>query len=223
MAQTLKRQVATQNKTAAVDELREELARKFSEHLPAAGEKKTAIPALSLHRRTAPMACIPTTYEPSLAIFVQGRKRVNMGGVTYLCNESSFLLTSVDVPVVSQIFASEEVPYMAIRLGLDMQMVREIISREELPEPAAASQARGIAVGKLTPELLSACSRLLDLLHTPEDIPFLSNTIQREIVYRLLRGPKGERLRATQLQAIKATERPRQSHGSGPTLTSHCV
>jgi transcriptional regulator GlxA family with amidase domain len=29
-----------------------------------------------------------------------------------------------------------------------------------------------------------------------EDIPFLSNLIQREIVYRLLRGPQGERLRA---------------------------
>jgi AraC-like DNA-binding protein len=119
-----------------------------------------------------------------------------MGGMTYLCDESTFLLTSVDVPVVSQIFASEQVPYLAIRLGLEMQMVREIISREDLPEPAASSQARGIAVGKTTPELLSACSRLLDLLHTPEDIPFLGNTIQREIVYRLLRGPQGDRLRA---------------------------
>jgi AraC-like DNA-binding protein len=196
MAQGLKRQSSPRNEAAGVAELRKELARKFSEHLPAAGEKKTAIPALSLHRRTAPMACIPTTYEPSLAIFVQGRKRVNMGGVTYLCDETTFLLTSVDVPVVSQIFASEEAPYFAIRLGLDMQMVREIINREELPEPATASQARGIAVGKITPELLSACSRLLDLLHTPEDIPFLSNTIQREIVYRLLRGPQGGRLRA---------------------------
>lgn len=196
MAQTLKRQVPAQNKASGVDELRKELARKFSEHLPVAGEKKTALPALSLHRRTAPMPCIPTTYEPSLAIFVQGRKRVNMGGMTYMCDESTFLLTSVDVPVVSQIFASDEVPYMAIRLGLDMQMVREIISREELPEPVAGSQARGIAVGKLTPELLSASLRLLDLLHTPEDIPFLGNTIQREIVYRLLRGPQGDRLRA---------------------------
>jgi AraC-like DNA-binding protein len=37
---------------------------------------------------------------------------------------------------------------------------------------------------------------MLDLLHTPEDIPFLSNTIQREIAYRLLRGPQGDRLRA---------------------------
>ncbi len=36
----------------------------------------------------------------------------------------------------------------------------------------------------------------MDLLDAPEDIPFLSNTIEREIVYRLLRGPQGERLRA---------------------------
>jgi transcriptional regulator GlxA family with amidase domain len=33
-------------------------------------------------------------------------------------------------------------------------------------------------------------------MDTPEDMSFLSNLIQREIVYRLLRGPQGERLRA---------------------------
>lgn len=177
-------------------ELRTELARKFVEHLPSAGEKRTAIPGFSLHRRSAPVSCNPTTYEPSLALFIQGRKRVNMGGTTYLCDESTFLLTSVDVPVVSQIFATEETPYLALRLALEMPLVREIISREDLPEPAASCQTRGIAVGKTTAELLSAFSRLMDLLDTPDDIPFLSNTIQREIVYRLLRGPQGERLRA---------------------------
>ncbi len=119
-----------------------------------------------------------------------------MGGTTYLCDPSTFLLTSVDVPVVSQIFASEEVPYLALRLTLEMPMVREIISREDLPEPTVSSRTRGIAVGKTTAELLSAFLRLMDLLDTPEDIPFLSNTIQREIVYRLLRGPQGDRLRA---------------------------
>jgi transcriptional regulator GlxA family with amidase domain len=108
-----------------------------------------------------------------------------------------FLLTSVDVPVVSQIVtASEQVPLLSLRLALEMPLVREIISREDFPEPAVSSQARGIAIGKTTAELLSACSRLMDLLDTPEDILFLSNTIQREIVYRLLRGPQGERLRA---------------------------
>lgn len=177
-------------------QLRTELCRKMMQHLPCAGEKRTAVPGLSLYRRTAPTPCAPTTYEPSLAVFVQGQKRVNMGGTTYLCDESTFLLTSVDVPVVSQIFASEEVPYLALRLALEMPTVREIISREDLPEPAVSSRARGIAVGKTTPELLSACSRLIDLLDTPEDMPFLSSTIQREIVYRLLRGPQGESLRA---------------------------
>jgi AraC-like DNA-binding protein len=34
------------------------------------------------------------------------------------------------------------------------------------------------------------------LLETPKDIPFLSGLLQREIIYRLLRGPEGGRLRA---------------------------
>jgi len=44
--------------------------------------------------------------------------------------------------------------------------------------------------------LLAACSRLVDLLDAPEDIPFLSHLIHREILYRVLRTPQGERLRA---------------------------
>jgi transcriptional regulator GlxA family with amidase domain len=37
---------------------------------------------------------------------------------------------------------------------------------------------------------------LVDLLRTPQDIPFLSGLIQREIIYRILRGAEGTRLRA---------------------------
>jgi transcriptional regulator GlxA family with amidase domain len=36
----------------------------------------------------------------------------------------------------------------------------------------------------------------VDLLDTPQDIPFLGGLIQREIIYRILRGPEGARLRA---------------------------
>ena len=44
--------------------------------------------------------------------------------------------------------------------------------------------------------LLDACTRLIELLETPEDIPFLSHLLQREIVYRILRTPQAWRLRA---------------------------
>ena len=77
-----------------------------------------------------------------------------------------------------------------------MPAVREVISRDDIPEPKGIPQRQGLAVGETTAGLLSACNRLLDLLETPEDIPFLSPLIQREILYRLLKTPQAERLRA---------------------------
>jgi AraC-like DNA-binding protein len=47
-----------------------------------------------------------------------------------------------------------------------------------------------------TPELVSSCCRMMDLLEVPREIPFFSKLIQREIIYRLLQGSQGARLRA---------------------------
>jgi AraC-like DNA-binding protein len=178
-------------------EMRKELTRKIAARARALGENLTAIPGLALYRREQPTPCFHATYEPSLTVFVQGRKRVNLGGTVYLCDGTSFLLSSIDVPAESQIVeASEQVPLLSMFLKLDMPTVREVIGREELPEFATSVQSRGLAVGETTVGLLGACTRLIDLLETPEDIPFLSHLIQREIVYRILRTPQGVRLRA---------------------------
>jgi AraC-like DNA-binding protein len=132
-----------------------------------------------------------------LNVFVQGQKRVTLGGTTYPCDGSTFLLSSLDLPVVSQIVAaSEEVPLLSFLLKLDMTAVREILNHAEFQSQSDSSDAPGLAIGKTTVDLLRPCSRLLDLLDAPEDIPFLSGLIQREIVYRLLRGSQGARLRA---------------------------
>jgi len=183
--------------SATAIEMRKELARKIATHAPALGENPTAVPGLALYRRTTPTACYRALYEPSLTVFLQGRKRVNLGGTVYLCDSSSFLLTSIDVPVESQIIeASEEIPMLTMNLRLDMPIVREVLGREDLPEPVTSGQRHGLAVGVTGAGLLAACSRLIDLLDVPEDIPFLSHLIHREILYRILRTPQGERLRA---------------------------
>jgi transcriptional regulator GlxA family with amidase domain len=77
-----------------------------------------------------------------------------------------------------------------------MPVVREILSQDEFMVPGVASGTRGMAVGKTPVELLGACSRLLDLLDKPADIPFLGGLMQREIIYRVLRGALGKHLRA---------------------------
>jgi len=178
-------------------EMRKELARKIAARAQLLGENPTAVSGLALYRREQTTPCFHATYEPSLSVFVQGKKRVNLGGTEYLCDGSSFLLSSIDVPAVGQIVeASKKVPLLSMFLRLDMPTVREVISREDLPDSPTSVQSRGIAVGETTVGLLDACTRLIDLLDTPEDVPFLSHLIQREIVYRILRTPQGERLRS---------------------------
>lgn len=177
--------------------LRADLARRIAHRVHSEGKEATDVPGMSLYRKSSPSQCTSAAYEPELIVFVQGEKCINVGGTTLVCNESTFLLTSIDLPVISQVTkASPEEPILSLMLKLEMPIVREILSQEEFHLPEAVSEARGMAVGETTVELLKASSRLLDLLDAPQDIPFLSALIQREILYRLLRGPQGKHLRA---------------------------
>jgi AraC-like DNA-binding protein len=178
-------------------ELRSELARKIAARMGSAENRATEIPGVTLHRRTAPTAPCSATYEPGVTVMAQGRKRVDLGRTTFIYGESRYLLTSVDLPIVSQIIeASEEVPCLAMSLKLEMPVIRELLSREEIQASDAPSDSPAMATGEATVEFLTACCRLMDLLDAPQDIPFLSGLIQREIIYRILRGPEGARLRA---------------------------
>jgi len=180
-----------------VVEMRAELARRIAAHIHGDGAVATDVPGLKLSRRCAPTECYSAAYEPELVVFAQGEKRITSGGTTYVCDGSNFLLTSIDLPVVGQFTkASNNEPFLALVLKLEMPVVREILSQEEFLTPENPFGARGIAVGETPLELLGACCRLLDLLDTPQDIAFLSGLMQREIVYRLLRSPLGKHLRA---------------------------
>jgi AraC-like DNA-binding protein len=181
----------------AVIEMRRSLAQRIKELAATPGEHPTPIPGLSLYHRTSPTPCFRASYEPGLSIFVQGRKRILLGGTEYLCDSSSFLLSSIDVPAQSQIIeASEKTPLLSIFLRLDMPTVREVLGRDDIPEGPPSTHRQGLAVGETTVGLLSAAMRMLELLDTPEDIPFLSSLAHREILYRILRTPQAGRLRA---------------------------
>jgi AraC-like DNA-binding protein len=190
------------NKSATVSPdqasaLRTELAHRIASFIGSKEKLITDIPGLLLTRRTAPTAPASATYEPSLAVVAQGRKRADLGGTTFIFDESRYLLTSLDLPVICNVIeASEQVPYLCFVLKLDMPVVRELLSRAEIQAPEARSYSPAMATGETTAELLDACCRLIDLLKTPQDIPFLSGLVQREIIYRILRGPEGARLRA---------------------------
>jgi hypothetical protein len=164
------------------------------------------------------------TYHPGVIVVAQGTKHVNLGRTSFIYDESRFVVTAVDLPIVSWVGkATEEVPCLALSIKLDMPMVRELLNREEIHIAEAPSDSPAISIGQTTPEFLNACCRLVDLLENPQDIPFLSGLIQREIIYRVLRGRAGARLRAVATLGDQATGRQKRFLGSLRTTLSLCA
>src|SRR3984885_13486823 len=107
-------------------ELRLELARRIASFMGSEENRATDISGLTLHRRIAPTAPCSMTYEPGITVMAQGQKRVDLGRTTFIYGESRYLLTSVDLPIVSQIVeASVEAPCLAMSLKLEMPVVQD--------------------------------------------------------------------------------------------------
>ncbi len=119
-----------------------------------------------------------------------------LGETSYVYDEDHFLLTAVGLPTIIEVTnASEDAPYTALQLNLDLQAARQVIAEFDSFGLAQARSEPGIVTGPVDLELLDAVARLVRLLDAPRDIPMLHAMIHREIVYRILAGPAGERLR----------------------------
>jgi len=157
---------------------------------------ETAIPGLFFFRQDEPSPPHSGMYEPSVCMVAQGTKRVILGDDTFVYDAHHYLITSVHLPTMVQILeASPEKPYLGLMLKLDLREVSQLMVDSNLPSPRPQQSSRGMATGEVTMPLVAAIQRLIDLLAEPRDIPILAPVIQREIIYRLLVGDQGARLR----------------------------
>jgi AraC-like DNA-binding protein len=190
------RNTATESQAGDLGAGQGKLAQKIARLTEGVNSLTTAIPALTLYRWEAPTE--PTSYvlEQSICLIAQGAKRVLLGEEEYTYDANSFLLTSLGLPLVANIIeASKKKPYLGLTLELDQRAIAQLMLDSDLPQPRAQRTRRGMAIGGVTLPLLNAFQRLLDLLDRPEDIPILAPLVQREILYYLLVGDQGPRLR----------------------------
>jgi AraC-like DNA-binding protein len=184
----------------AISDLAESIAR-----LTENGElRTTAVLGLSLFRRNEPSEPVTGMYEPSVCLIAQGAKRVRLGDDTYVYDTNHYLFSGLHLPVIAQVIeASLEKPYLGLRLTLDYRDISQLMADSQLPPPRTQKTDRGMATGELTVSLVNAFQRLVDLLDEEQDIPILAPVIQREIIYRLLVGEQGFRLRQL---AVRGTQ-----------------
>jgi AraC-like DNA-binding protein len=184
------------------------LVRQVLRHAPADGIHPTALAPLQLVRTSAPGAPLPAVYEPGLAIVVQGRKQARLADELITYDPLHCLLVSVTMLPVGQVIeASPQRPYLCIRLQLDLHDVSALMLQTGAPAAGAAGPVspRGIGIARVSPELLDAMTRLLQLLDQPAHAPVLAPLALREIHYRLLTCPTlGPRLRQLALAGSPA-------------------
>jgi AraC-like DNA-binding protein len=159
------------------------------------GTHQTALPSLALTRGSVPTICMPTVYQPCLAIVVQGRKCALLNDEVFHCDALNYLVVSVTLPGMGQVIeATPEHPYLSLRLNLDLEEIARLVLELGDRGPSPATADRGLFVARLDEPLLDAVLRMVKLLDTPEDIDVLAPVVQREIYYRMLRGELGSRL-----------------------------
>src|SRR5829696_9144572 len=177
---------------AGRDELAERVAR-------AVGEDGTveAPGGLRLLRQSSPTPKDHGVSSPAFCLIAQGSKEVLLGGDCYRYDADRYLITAAALPTATRVTeASEERPYLGVVLELDPSIVGSVMVEAGHPAPREHTAVRAFDVSSLDEGLLDAVVRLVGLLDAPaEEARFLRPLVTREIVFRLLKGEQGDRLR----------------------------
>jgi AraC-like DNA-binding protein len=172
------------------------LAQLLRAHTPYDGRFSLRIPGVSAIRASqATAGMVHTTYHPSACIVAQGSKRLLLGQEVFEYDETRILVVSVDLPVASQVTsASQSEPYLALRLDLDPARIAELALKVFPHGVPQLSERRGVYVGRSSPRIVNAVTRLLEAMADPDDAALIAPLVIDEILIRLLRSPIGGRV-----------------------------
>jgi AraC-like DNA-binding protein len=174
---------------------RDELAALIACAVRAEG-KVEPLAGLHLSRTVRPFERVHTVSGPAFCVIAQGSKEIFLGPERYQYDPAHYLLVTAALPLAGHVLeASPERPYLSLRLELDPSLVGSVIVEAGHPAPHRPANVRAIDVSALDAGLLDAVVRLVRLVDLPAEARFMAPLITREIIYRLLQGEQGARLR----------------------------
>jgi AraC-like DNA-binding protein len=166
------------------------------------GRNDTPIPGLALMRASGPSGLNPGVFEPMFCLVLQGAKAVTIGERQLDYDPASYFIASLELPANGRIVeASPERPYLSLSLRLSRDGLAALLADVPTPPeraadaPGRSATTQGFDVSPVTADLLEPACRLLALLDAPGDIAVMAPLVERELLYRLLRGPQAATLR----------------------------
>lgn len=159
------------------------------------GMPDTALPGVRATISRQPTEPVHHVTRPGFAIVAQGAKETIVGDRLFEYGEGDFIVTSVDLPICARIVrASAGKPYLACGLTLDPAAIASLLL-ETIGVDEGSPAPCGYGVRRAPADLVDGTVRLLRLLDQPRDSAVLRPLVEREILWRLLSGEQGGRVR----------------------------
>ena len=172
-----------------------EIAAVIAGHVSKDGFHATPIERLTLVRSSTVTMPMPNVYRPQLCLVAQGHKEVTLGNRVFTYAPGRYGVVTYDLPAIGHVVeATPDKPYLCLYLDFDPVMLGDLALRVP-PPPGTPSLPIGKTVSDAGAGLLDAALRLLRLLDDPAALPVLGPLAEQEILYRLLAGPDGARMR----------------------------
>lgn len=154
---------------------------------PSEGLNSTKIASLKIFKSSTVTGNLPAVYEPSLFVVVQGAKIVTLGNMEYSYDTSSYLVSSVQLPVSGRITnASSDKPFLSIQILFSPQQILDVARYAKTSKNLKNEAFAALGVERLDEELADAVYRMVSLLDTPEHMDALYPLIEKEVLYRVL-------------------------------------
>lgn len=188
-----------------MEEKLSELAVLLQQEARKEGLNETSIANIKIFKASSVTEALHTVYEPSLFIIAQGAKIVILGDTTYRYDASSYLVSSMNLPVSGQIIeALLEKPFLSMQLCFTPESIFDLASQMDSLKNGTIQTPLAMSVHRVSEALIDAALRLAKLFQNAEDSSILAPLIIKEILYRLLQGEYGVIVRQFALHGSNA-------------------
>jgi AraC-like DNA-binding protein len=177
-----------------IESSRRELIGRMARAVPDNGVLEI-FPGVFLARSAQMTERLHSVFRPAFCVIAQGSKQVLLSDEVFRYDQGHYLISTVDLPIVSHVVeASEEHPYLSVRIDLDPALVASGMMESGIETKKGEANVKAMAVSSIDADLLDAVVRLVRLLDAPDEMGMIAPLIVREIIYRLLKGEQGARL-----------------------------
>lgn len=172
------------------------LVKLLNESSKGEGYSNSPLPGVKWMRCSKTFPRTPVSYEPSIVIIAQGRKRGYLGDQVFVYDANHYLVLSVPLPFECETFPSPDGPMLGVSIAVNPAVVAGLMMEMEKSPPIPMGKPAAIGANPLDDALYDAAVRLVESLRTRDDGRILGPQIVREIIYRVLCSEEGGPLRA---------------------------